>query len=413
MDKKARRAQLIAEMREMNEKLLTEKRDFTAEEKTLYDEKEKEMRELSAQIMAEERQAALAGFATDLPLPKDDEARGAQADDAKEEFRKFLMGEKRDLNVGTSGSQGNGYALAPEEFSKEIIAAVEKDTQLYKIVDKVPVNGAGSLGLPYESADAADASWSNEVPDDEITGDSTWAFGKRELIPSDLVKLVKVSKKMLATSAIPIDQLVREKLAYKFMSAFEKGILTGTGSGQPLGVFTASANGVSTARDLTSDRSAFTKASGMVCCADDLVKMKMNLRPGYRKNAVWVMHTSILQSVMLLKDQDGQYLWRPGLRDGEPDTILGMPVIESEFAPSGKNTNNYVIVLGDFKTYYKFAYWKNVEIQLLVEKFAGKNQIGYLGHTLADGMPTLAEAFTRLKVGGTTSTGADAATPTA
>ena len=33
MDKKARRAQLIAEMREMNEKLLSEKRDFTDEER--------------------------------------------------------------------------------------------------------------------------------------------------------------------------------------------------------------------------------------------------------------------------------------------------------------------------------------------------------------------------------------------
>ena len=410
MDKKARRAQLIAEMREMNEKLLTEKRDFSDEEKKLYDEKDKEMRELSAQIMAEERQAALAGFASELPQPKDDEGRSASDNDAKEEFRKFLMGEKRDLNVGTSGSQGNGYALAPQEFSDEVIAAIEKDTQLYKIVDKVPVSGAGSLGLPYESADASDASWTNEVPDDEISGDATWAFGKRELIPTDLVKLVKVSKKMLATSAIPIDQLVRNKLAYKFMSAFEKGILVGTGSGQPLGVFTASANGVPTTRDVTSDRSAFTKASGMPCCADDLIKMKMNLRPGYRKNAQWVMHTDILRSIMLLKDNDGQYMWRPGLRDGEPDTILGMPVIESEFAPNTVGTNLYVIVLGDFKKYYKFAYWKNVEIQLLVEKFAGKNQIGYLGHTLADGMPTLGEAFTRLKVGNKTSTGTVAAT---
>ncbi len=410
MDKKARRAQLIAEMREMNEKLLTEKRDFTDEEKKLYDEKDKEMRELSAQIMAEERQAALAGFATDLPQPKDDEGRSGPDNDAKEEFRKFLMGEKRDLTVGTSGSQGNGYALAPQEFSDEIIAAVEKDTQLYKIVDKVPVSGAGSLGLPYESADASDASWTNEVPDDEISGDATWAFGKRELIPTDLVKLVKVSKKMLATSAIPIDQIVRNKLAYKFMSAFEKGILVGTGSSQPLGVFTASANGVPTTRDVTSDRSAFTKASAMPCCADDLIKMKMNLRPGYRKNAQWVMHTDILRSIMLLKDNDGQYMWRPGLRDGEPDTILGLPVIESEFAPNTVGTNLYVIVLGDFKKYYKFAYWKSVEIQLLVEKFAGKNQIGYLGHTLADGQPTLGEAFTRLKVGNKTSTGTVAAT---
>ena len=406
MDKKARRAQLIAEMRAMNEKVLGEKRDFNEEEKKLYDEKEKEMRELSAQIMAEEREAAIAGFATELPKPTSDEGRSAPETNEMESFRKFLMtGEKRDLTVGTSGSQGNGYALAPQEFSDEIITAVEKDTQLYKIVDKIPVNGAGSLGLPYEATDASDAAWTNEVPSDAISADSAWAFSKRELIPSDLAKLVKVSKKMIASSAVPIDQLVRNKLAYKFMCAFEKGIVSGTGSGQPLGVFTADANGVSTARDVVSDRSAFLKASGMPCCADDLIKMKMKLRPGYRKNAVWVMHTDILKSIMLLKDNDGQYMWRPGLRDGEPDTILGMPVIESEFAPNIVGTNLYVAVLGDFKDYYKFAYWKNVDIQVLVEQFALKNCIGYLGHTLADGMPVLGEAFARLKVGGTTSTG--------
>lgn len=406
MDKKARRAQLIAEMRAMNETVLSEKRDFNEEEKKLYDEKDKEMRELSAQIMAEEREAAIAGFATELPKPTNDEGRSAPETNEMESFRKFLMtGEKRDLTVGTSGSQGNGYALAPQEFSDEIITAVEKDTQLYKIVDKIPVNGAGSLGLPYESTDASDAAWTNEVPSDDISADSAWAFGKRELAPKDLAKLVKVSKKMIASSAVPIDQLVRNKLAYKFMCAFEKGIVSGTGSGQPLGVFTADANGVSTARDVVSDRTAFTKASGMPCCADDLIKMKMKLRPRYRKNAVWVMHTDILKSIMLLKDNDGQYMWRPGLRDGEPDTILGMPVIESEFAPNIVGTNLYVAVLGDFKDYYKFAYWKNVDIQVLVEQFALKNCIGYLGHTLADGMPVLGEAFARLKVGGTTSTG--------
>lgn len=411
MDKKARRAQLIAEMRAMNETVLSEKRDFNEEEKKLYDEKDKEMRELSAQILAEEREAAIAGFATELPKPTGDEGRSAPETNEMESFRKFLMtGEKRDLTVGTSGSQGNGYALAPQEFSDEIIAAVEKDTQIYKMVDKIPVNGAGSLGLPYESTDASDADWTNEVPGSDISADSAWAFGKRELAPKDLAKLVKVSKKMIASSAVPIDQLVRNKLAYKFMSAFEKGILVGTGSGQPLGVFYASNDGVSTGRDVVSDRSAFSKASGMPCCADDLIKMKMKLRPGYRKNAVWVMHTDILKSIMLLKDNDGQYMWRPGLRDGEPDTILGMSVIESEFAPNIVGTNLYVAVLGDFKDYYKFAYWKNVDIQVLVEQFALKNCIGYLGHTLADGMPVLGEAFARLKVGNTTSTGTVPAT---
>ena len=40
MDKKARRAALVAEMREMNEKVVAEKRSFNDEEQKLYSEKE-------------------------------------------------------------------------------------------------------------------------------------------------------------------------------------------------------------------------------------------------------------------------------------------------------------------------------------------------------------------------------------
>jgi len=402
MDKKARRAQLIAEMREMNEKVKAESRGFNDEEQKLYGEKEAELRQLSAEIQAEEREAFLNGFDTNLPQPKNDESRSNPEND---EFRSLLLGEKRDLSLGTSGSPGSGYALAPQQFVAEVIEGAANEYPIYDAIEKIPVEGGGSLGLPYESTDASDAAWTNEVPSDPISADSSLAYGKRELKPNDLVKLIKVSKKMIASSGIPVETLVARKLREKIFSAFEAGILTGNGSGKPLGVFYASNDGVPTARDVESTRSGSTVASGVIMTADDLIKMKMKLKPAYRRNAVWVMHTDILKDIMLFKDQDGQYIWRPGLRDGEPDTILGMPVIESAFAPNTKVAGSYVIVLGDFRNYYKFAYWKGVEVQVLAELFAQKNQIGYIAHTLADGMPTLGEAFARLKVSNTTSTG--------
>ena len=406
MDKKARRAQLIAEMREMNEKVKAESRGFNDDEQKLYSEKEAELRQLSAEIAAEEREAFLNGFDTNLPKPEaNGEERGANPSEM-DTFRNFLQtGEKRDLTLGTSGSPGSGYALAPQQFVDEVIEGAADEHQLYDAVEKIPVNGAGSLGLPYEATDASDAAWTAEVPSDPISADSSLAYGKRELKPNDLVKLIKVSKKMIASSGIPVETLVARKLRSKILDAFEAGILTGDGSGKPLGVFTASNDGVATSRDVESTRSGSTVASGVIMTADDLIRMKMNIKPGYRRNAVGVMHTDILKEVMLFKDNDGQYMWRPGLRDGEPDTILGMPVIESAFAPNTKVAGSYVMVLGDFRNYYKFAYWKGLEIDILKELFAQKNQIGYIAHTLADGMPTLGEAFTRLKVSNTTSTG--------
>lgn len=398
MGKKERRAQLIAELRELNEKALGEKRAFTEEEQKIYSEKENEVRELSAQIAAEEREAMLAGFANQAPQPTEgsEQRNGLPGSDEMAEWRKFLLGEKRtDMTVGDSSTPGGGYAIAPQQFVKELIEQVEKETQLFTIVDKIPVSGAGSLGLPYEETDASGASWTDEVPLSEITADSSWKFGKRELKPNDLTKLIKVSKKLVAASALGIDELTRKKVARKITEAFEAGILTGNGSGQPLGVFTASNDGVPTSRDVTSTPVSATQ----VLSPDDLINMKMKLRPGYRKNSVWVMATDFVTSVMLFKDKNDQYMWRPGLRDGDPDTLLGIPVIESEFAPTTKTAGSYIAVLGNFSKYYKFAYWTDIEVQVLKELFSTKNQIGYLAHTLADGMPTLGEAFARLKVG--------------
>jgi HK97 family phage major capsid protein len=113
--------------------------------------------------------------------------------------------------------------------------------------------------LPYEKTDATDASWTQEVPAYDITADNAWEFGKRELSPIDLTKLIKISKRLLATSAVDIDTLAQKKISTKLSQAFEAGITTGSGDGQPLGVFTASNDGVPTSRDITTSRSRATR----------------------------------------------------------------------------------------------------------------------------------------------------------
>lgn len=385
MNKKEQRAKLIAELRKMHELAQKESRSFTDEENKTFAEKEAEVRKLSQEIAAEEREALIKGFATELPKKTEGENRGEVSDKMKE-FRNYLLnGEKRDISVGSGGG-----ALSPQEFVAEIIKGVENDSPLYGLVRKFPLSEAKSLGAPYEAADASDASWTAEVPASDITADATLAYSLRELSPNTLVKLIKISDKLVKVSALPIEQIVKEKITEKLVAAFENGITVGTGSGQPLGVFTASANGVPTSRDVTT--------AGATLAADDLIKTKMSLKPAYRRKARWVMSTDILTDCLLLKDKNDQYLWRPGLRDGDPDTLLGLPVIESAYAPSTKTSGSYIAVLGDF-SYYWWAYVDGIEIKNLVELFALKNQLGFKGTAYADGAPVLAEAFSRVKVG--------------
>jgi len=384
MNKKEQRAKLVAELREMHELAQKENRSFTDEENKTFAEKEAEVRKLSQEIAAEEREALIKGFATELPKTEG-ENRGEVSDKMKE-FRNYLLnGEKRDISVGSGGG-----ALSPQEFVAEIIKGVENDSPLYGLVRKFPLSEAKSLGAPYEAADASDAAWTAEVPSSDISADATLAYSLRELSPNTLVKLIKISDKLVKVSALPIEQIVKEKITEKLVAAFENGITVGTGSGQPLGVFTASANGVPTSRDVTT--------AGATLAADDLIKTKMSLKPAYRRKARWVMSTDILTDCLLLKDKNDQYLWRPGLRDGDPDTLLGLPVIESAYAPSTKTSGSYIAVLGDF-SYYWWAYVDGIEIKNLVELFALKNQLGFKGTAYADGAPVLAEAFSRVKVG--------------
>ena len=399
MNKKEKRSALIAEMEAISKKVADEKRAFTDEERKAFDEKEAEVRKLTAEIEDETRNKTLEEFAG-LERPESEP-------EARSKDESFFKVEKRagGVELRTAMTQADGgAAIAPEQFVHDIIKAVEKEALVYPRVKKIAVNGAGSLGLPYEAADASSAAWTAEVPANAIGADSTWAFGKRSLSPTDLTKLIKVSKKLLATSAFPIDTLAKEKIAEKLTAAFENAIINGTGvaaanSGnvnQPLGLFVASNDGVSTARDVE------TKES-LAISADDIINMYMSLRPGYRRKAVWIMNTAILKDVMLLKDKNDQYLWHESLRVGEPSTLMGLPVLESEYAPVGSGSNgalaggDYVMVLGDL-SHYQFAYWKGMDITVANEVFAGTNQIGFYGHTLADGMPTLAEAFSRLKI---------------
>lgn len=383
-----RKATLINEMRAMNES--AKDRAFSEEEKKSYSEKEAELRSVVAKIEAEERKSTLDGFTNEPPAPAAD---NPGKTDGTEEKKAFFKMEKRSgdvlLSVGTSDTPGGAAALAPEEFLHEILKEVEKEAILYSRVRKLPVSGAGSLGVPYEKTDATAAEWTNEIPATEIGYDKAWEFGKRSLSPIDLVKQILITKKILAASAFPIDTLAKDKIVEKLTSAFENGIINGSGINQPLGVFTASADGIPASRDVETGASAIS--------ADDLINMKMSLRPEYRNKAVWVMSTEVLKDVMKLKATDGRYLWQPAIALSEPATILGFPVIESEYAPTAKTAGSYVAVLGDFSHYW-FAYWKGLDVTVLNEKYAGTNQIGFLGHTLADGQPTLPAAFARLKI---------------
>jgi HK97 family phage major capsid protein len=115
----------------------------------------------------------------------------------------------------------------------------------------------------------------------------------------------------------------------------------------------------------------------------------------HRRAAKWIFHRDGVKMISKLKDGNGQYLWQPGLRAGDPDTILGLSVYESEYVPNTFTSGLYVGMLADFKWYY-IADALDIEIQRLEEIKAETNQIEFIGRLKNDAMPVLEEAFVRV-----------------
>lgn len=394
LEMRAKRAGLVTEARAVLDAAEAEKRELSAEERQKYDKIVEDARALKDKAEREERQIALESEVRGL---EQQPGAGVQQETPEERtnkaFRSYLMtGNTTELRSLVSGVDAKGgYLHAPEQYMAELLKAIDNTVFVRQFARVLSVTTADSLGIPTLATDLSDTAWSSEIA--AVPEDTSMTFGKRELKPELLSKLVKVSMKLLRTSAIPIEALILERLAYKFSVAQEYAYLNGTGTGQPLGVFTASANGIPAARDVSAGNTA------TALTADGLINAKFSLKQQYRtrQSVRWCLHRDIVSDIVKFKDNNGQYIWRPGIEMGQPDRLLNIPIDESEYAPSVKTTGLYVGILADW-SYYWVAELMGLEIQRLNELYAGTSQVGFIGRQYVDGAPVLAEAFARVKL---------------
>lgn len=423
-----KRASLVNDGRAILDKAEAEKRELTQEEKNQYDQIMDQVIKLGEDIEREERQQQLerematsqgTQTRTDadlgegsqpiayefrsralqgVSLQESDELRAlaplASAEYNQRWNRYLRAGDRRGLfpaeqrALQADADIYGGYLYAPMQFVDRLIQAVDNMVLMRQWATVYGVTAGESLGAPSLDNDPADPTWTSELAiGDE---DSTMSFGQRELNPHPLAKYIKVSRKLLRK--VPAaESLVINRLGYKFGVTAENAYLNGNGSGQPLGVFTASNQGISTSRDVSTGNTVSSPTF------DGLIEAKYTLKPQYWPRARWMFHRSIVKLIAKLKDGEGQYIWKENVRVGEPDTILGIPEYMSEYAPSTIAASAYVGILGDFSWYW-IADALQLEFQRLDELYAATNQVGFIGRLESDGMPVLEEAFVRVKL---------------
>jgi HK97 family phage major capsid protein len=300
------------------------------------------------------------------------------------------------LDVGaslqTDLSTAGGYMVAPEEFVAELLMNVDDIRWIRRLARRFTTN-AQTLGAVKRTAKMKSFVWGSELTDASTTKDTTLAYGKRTLTPHYMVGEILLSRDLARSAMLPITDYIRYEIGRDSGELEENGFLTGNGTQQPLGVFTATNDGIGTAQDVNTGNT--TTAIG----ADNLRAMKYSLKYQYREHPSlrWLFHRTAISQISRLKDGEGRYLWQDGITMGDPDRILGIAVAESEFSPSTFTTGQYVGILGAW-FYYWIADSLEMDLLVLVEKYAETNQIAYVARRKTDGMPQIAEAFVRSKL---------------
>jgi HK97 family phage major capsid protein len=292
------------------------------------------------------------------------------------------------MDVNTAG----GFLVPPLQFVADLIAVVDDLVFIRQRATKYTVTNAISMGVPTRDTDVDDTDWTQELAVGNESAGPT--VGRRDFTPHPLAKLIKLSNKLIRAAAVDPESLIIDRLGYKFAITQEKAFLTGDGVQKPLGLFTAHANGISTARDKqTGSATGFT--------ADGLIDVRYNQKVQYWRSSVWLFHRDALRLIRKLKDSQNQYLWNPaglggyGLVVDQPESLLGHPVLMSEYVPNTFTTGLYVGLFGDLSRYW-IVDALDMQMQRLLELYAATNQTGFIGRMEMDGMPVLEEAFTRL-----------------
>lgn len=388
----------ILELREKRAKLwesakafLDSKRDesglLSAEDTQSYERMESEVVNLGKEIDRLERQAALdlelsqpvnAAIKTTPNAARDDEKKGRASNEYRQAFWK-AMRDKNSYDVQNAlkiGTDSEGGYLVPDEFEATLIEALLEE-DIFRTLANIISTSSGDRKIPVVATKGT-ASW---VEEEAVIPESDDSFGQVSLGAHKLATIIKVSEELLNDSIFNLPAYIAKEFGRRIGTKEEEAFFIGDGSGKPTGIFHHTGGG----------EVGVTTATATAIKFDEIIDLYYSLKSPYRKNAVFVTNDATVKEIRKLKDGNGQYLWQPSLRMGEPDTILNKPVKTSFYVPTieaGAKT----IAFGDF-SYYWIADRQGRSFQRLNELFAVTGQVGFKATQRVDGKLILAEAI--------------------
>lgn len=365
---------------------------MSAEDAATYDKMEAEVVDLGKEIDRLERQAVIdaeLAKATSTPItnkpniqPGGETKTGRATDEYKRAFWNSMRNKnsyeiQNALSIGTD-SEG-GY-LVPDEYEKKLVEALE-DEVFFRSLATVIKTSSGDRKIPIVTS-KGEAAWIDEGGQFPESDDS---FGQTSIGAHKLATMIKVSDELLNDSVFNIEQYISKEFGRRIGTKEEEAFFIGDGTGKPIGIF-----------NKTGGAEVGVTAATTNITFDDVMDLYYSLRAPYRNKATWLLNDSTVKAIRKLKDGNGNYIWQPSVREGEPDRILNRPYRTSIYVPE-LAAGNRVMAFGDY-SYYWIADRQGRSFKRLNELFATTGQVGFLASERVDGKIILSEAVKTLDV---------------
>ncbi len=358
-----------------------------------YDRMAQEVKDLGAEIERLEQQAQVdAQLAAPTSRPVSGkpmlmtEERAATKTGTKEYTEAFWNMIRNRGNYGevhnalSVGEDSEGGFTVPDEFERKLVEALEGNN-IFRGMATVIRTSSGTRKIPI-AEDTGEASWideGEEIPESDTT------FGQTMLSAYKLGTMIKISNELLNDSAFDLASYIARRFGVRMGNAEERAFITGDGVGKPLGLL-----------DDAGAKIGVTAAKTTAISFDEVFQLYYALKAPYRKKAEFLCNEALVLQLMTIKDNNGNYIWKPGLDIGKPDTLLNRPLKTSAFMPEVA-AGNKVMAFGDY-SYYWIADRQNRTFRRLNELYARTDQVGFLTTQRVDGKLILPEAVQVLQM---------------
>jgi HK97 family phage major capsid protein len=364
---RAKQAEITAAARERLDQINAATDEARAAElETQHDTAMAEFDRIEKQIEREEKLASIEARAAEQrdknrykPKDKEEDRSEEEGPTYREAFAKFACGidlepeERAVLKRGassfetraqTAGTNSAGGFTVPTELADQIIRSMLAWGPMYdaNVATEMVTASGNSIKMPTvnDTTVTAGAHTEGAALTDDGGKDVTFAQKSLDAYAFD-TEFVRWSWELDMDSIFNMEALLGSLLGERLGRIANSQLTTGTGSGAPNGIVTASSAGK-------------TAAGTAAITGDEIIDLVHSVDPAYRTapKVAFMLNDSTLAAIRKLKDGDGNYLWQMGnVQQGTPGTLLGYRYYVNQ-AMDSLEAAKKVMLFGDFGKYY-------------------------------------------------------------